>query len=237
MNYFTYRGRSSKEFNLAVERYPTIPGAERDVTFIEIPGRSGNLTVDNGRYKNIEVTYEANFRARTDHTMQVYAMMIKAWLLESAKYEDLSDTYDPDYFKQAVFAGPVDIENILNRYGRLKLTFHCKPFKLRKSGMNVVCMENATGINNPEQFGSLPKFIVYGSGAATLHVNNTVMLLNNIDGYVELDTETENASKGIVGKNSDVNIPAYPELRPGVNTISWEGSITRVEVIPRWRTL
>ena len=53
MNYLTYGGRSTKEFNVWISGTGTFNAPERDYTKEEIIGRNGDLTFDNGRYKNI----------------------------------------------------------------------------------------------------------------------------------------------------------------------------------------
>lgn len=51
--YFVFNGHSSADFDLYINGGETYNFPERDVELLEIPGRSGALTVDNGRYKNV----------------------------------------------------------------------------------------------------------------------------------------------------------------------------------------
>ena len=57
--YFIFDGVSSKDFGVYISGSGTFDGAERDVSTVEIPGRNGELTLDNGRYKNRSMKYPA----------------------------------------------------------------------------------------------------------------------------------------------------------------------------------
>ena len=92
-------------------------------------------------------------------------------------------------------------------------------------------------ITNPAAYNAKPLITVYGSGAAILQVGEYVCTLAAIDGSITLDSDTENAYKGVTNLNSQVTIPEFPELAPGDNDITWTGGITSVEIIPRWWTI
>ena len=53
MNAFQFNGRSSSEFGVYISGGGTYNAPERDVEFMAMPGRSGDLLIDNGRFKNI----------------------------------------------------------------------------------------------------------------------------------------------------------------------------------------
>ena len=55
MKSFTFAGRSSKDFGIYLSGSGVFNAPERDVETISIPGRSGDLILDNGRFKNISV--------------------------------------------------------------------------------------------------------------------------------------------------------------------------------------
>ena len=57
MNYFIYGGRSSEELGLLITG-KVFGSPERDVEYITIPGRSGDLMVDNNRYRNYTISYD-----------------------------------------------------------------------------------------------------------------------------------------------------------------------------------
>ena len=44
------------------------------------------------------------------------------WLCGPAGYQKLEDSYDVETYRRAYFAGPLDVESILHRFGRC----HCQ---------------------------------------------------------------------------------------------------------------
>ena len=95
---------------------------------------------------------------------------------------------------------------------------------------------DATGglqLVNPTPFTALPLIRVYGT-SGTLMVGDNIVQISQIDGYVDIDSETQNAYKGTSNCNANINAPDFPELPEGQTGISAEGSITKVEIMPRW---
>ena len=54
---FNYKSLS--DFGVYISGKRVFDAPERDTESIKIPGRNGELTVDNGRYNNLELTYPA----------------------------------------------------------------------------------------------------------------------------------------------------------------------------------
>jgi len=68
-------------------------------------------------------------------------------------------------------------------------------------------------------------------------VNNAAYNFTSVSEYIEIDTETMSAYKADELQNHKMMSIDFPELRPGNNNISWAGSVSKVEIIPRWCTL
>ena len=71
-NYLLFDGHSSKDYGVYISGLNTFGGAERDVEVISVPGRNGDLTVDNGKYKNIHVTYPAFIYDKFDMNVSAF---------------------------------------------------------------------------------------------------------------------------------------------------------------------
>ena len=56
-NIITYDGKSSMDFGLYVGLNQNDNAPQRSTEDIVVPGRNGTLTIDNGRYENIDVSY------------------------------------------------------------------------------------------------------------------------------------------------------------------------------------
>ena len=61
--------------------------------------------------------------------------------------------------------------------------------------------------------------------------------ISELDEYVMLDSELQDAYKDTQNKNSTISAAAFPVLEPGENTIRWDGDVTGVEITPRWWTI
>ena len=83
----------------------------------------------------------------------------------------------------------------------------------------------------------MPLIRVSGTGAGNLYIGKYTVVIKSIDDYVMLDSDTQNAYKGTINKNSTISAPEFPVLEPGESGINWSGGITSVEIIPRWWTV
>lgn len=232
--YLIFKERSSLDFGLYVTEKGSYKGASRDISYTSVPGRSGDLITDNGRYKNISVPYKMALLNTTGREFAELAHQIKGWLLAEAGYFRLWDSYDAKYFRLASYSEEADIEQELRDLGSLALTFNCKPYKYSIEGQKAVVFTAAGDLYNAEFFASLPYIRITGAGAVTLYINNEAFSFSDIDGYIELDSEMMNAYKGVSPQNDKMTSAAFPSLTPGKNSISWTGAVEKVEIVPRW---
>lgn len=237
--YFTFNGIASLEKGAVIAKggKNSYNGAERDVEYLEIPGRSGALVIDNGRYSNIDIQYSLTLLSHIDDGMAVLARGLKEWLLSEIGYHKLWDTYDPLYFRYASYKGGLEIQQEIPALGDTTVTFTCMPFRYSLKGQETVTIESATTIENPERFPSLPYIKVYGSGDVVLTVNSQTFSILSISESIEIDSEMMNVFSGDAARNDHWESDKFPSLSPGENQISWAGNVSKIELIPRWRTL
>ena len=234
-DFFIFNGCSTKEFGMAVEKRPTQKTPKRRRTTFTIPGRNGNLHIDEDAFENVEVTYDVWFRGELPTPAQAHA--VKSWLLSPKGYSRLEDKYDPDYFRLASFAGPMDIADILGRYGRCKIKFDCDPRCFLKSGEFPIDLENNASLHNPTVFTAKPLIYIYGDGEGSITVAGVTVDIHTMTTGMLLDCENELAQAlGDVGQclDGDIYAPEFPELRAGENKVSFDGGVTAVKIVPRW---
>lgn len=240
MTYFTYNGRSSADFGLHIEKKDVFSAPEYDAEFISIPGRSGDIINPNRRFANIKVTYTVFLARKNAAALASVLRDIKGWLYsEPDRYHEITDSYDAEYFRYGVISGNLDIEEQLNKVGSFTVTFNCKPYKYSFAGQQMVSVDSTSiSVTNPTAFESRPYIKLYGSEAVTLNISSgsstTSWTISAINEYIEIDSELMNCYNGIVLKNDTVMGDGFPMLKPGTNTISCVGAVTRIEVIPRW---
>ena len=237
MGIVMFNGISSLDYGIQVEHPPEYQAPARDYEVIHVPGRNGDLVIDNGSYQNVNRSYQlAIGDKRKDYTSM--ANVISEWLHSASGYARLEDSYEPEYYRMAMFQDEISIENIMQHAGRLTVDFNCKPQRFLKSGEELVNISKQTTLYNPTWFNSLPCITVYGSGRGVLNIDQHTITISNINGSIVLDSEIQDAYKGTVNRNADITLnKGFPEFIAGENSITWTGGITYVEVIPRWWTL
>lgn len=62
MNELIFNGKAISEFGAFYDSHQAFNIPERDVEYVEILGRDGDLIIDNDRFKNIEINFLATFR-------------------------------------------------------------------------------------------------------------------------------------------------------------------------------
>lgn len=231
MNYIRFDGVNSNTLGLYISGEGTFNAPERDTESIAIPGRNGTLQIDNGRYNNVTVKYPAfiigDFANRS--------IAVRSWLSGSIGYKRLEDTYHPDEYRIAHFKGPLDFDmKFLNRSGECTVEFDCKPQRYLKSGETAIAYTADGSIYNPTGFAAKPLIRAYGTAAGTVTIGNTIMQINSIDEWVDIDCDLMDVFKGTTNCNGNIYAPTFPELAPGRNGVAFSGGITKIEIKPRW---
>lgn len=124
-----------KECDMFVLGKGVFGAPSRDVTQIHVPGRNGDILIDNGGWNNVDVTYSSccilsNFREN--------AAKLRGYLMANPGYHELTDPYNPDEVRYAEFRGPFTPEAFTakgNNAGMFDLTFNCKPQRFLRESM------------------------------------------------------------------------------------------------------
>ena len=242
INHFCFGDFCSADHNIILTAQPQEVFAERDVETVSIAGRSGDLIRDNGRYKNVTVSFDCAIIP--DDTCNMREALIAAidQLNPTADYRRLTSTYAPGYFRMARVTSGISVSSIVEQAGTFKLAFDCKPQRFLEAQENETLLVEATDFWNPCGQPSKPLITVYGTGPGTLTIGNTTVEIKYMDDQITLDCDLMTAYRKVgdapaENKNSDIHAPEFPELAPGANRISWDGGIERIAVIPRGWTL
>ena len=239
MSNFTFNGHNSNEFDIRIQNKTIYSVPKFDASAISIPGRDGDLLNPSGRFGNVSVSYTCYVPAKSIQDLSDKLTRIKNWLYDKVnQYHDLTDSYDDKFKRRAVFNNKLDISDEARKIGVFTLTFSCLPFRYLLTGLEVINITDTLTVRNPFNFASKPYIKVYGSGEGTLVIQNEagnkIWHFSDIDEYVEIDSELMNFFKGTELKNSSVSGDGFPELSKGDNVLSFNGRVTRIEIIPRW---
>lgn len=202
----------------------------RSVDFIEVPGRNGDLLIDNGNYTNTKAFFDVVITRETEKNTD----RLKHLLYSQKGYQRLYDSDLKGFYRMASFNSGFDIMS--NDGGVVRVEFDCKPLKYDILGENAVIFTGKGNLYNKYFEPSRPIITVYGSGQGNVYIGNQNIAISNIDEYVTIDAEMQDAFKGLQNKNATVNT-ADIVLLPGNNAISFSGGVTSVEIKPRWVTI
>lgn len=239
LNYFIFNGESSLDHGMYIGGQATFNAPQRDVSKISIPGRNGDLIRDNGRFLNIQVTYNIvvmkEFRQRTAE--------IREWLKSVTSYSRIEDTYNPDFYRMGVVTGGIDFEtSAFNATGKAQITFDCKPERWLKSGEDALVYDDFSEnryITNLNGFDSKPLIRVFGNGTCRFSIWNYSVKIDNVSEYVDIDCEIMDCYKGAINMNNNVTLNSYgfPTIKKGKSRVTISGNTTGLEITPRWWTV
>ena len=224
---FIYGNKDSYEnFGIIINKLPPSVVPENNIEEYELPGRDGNLTIDYKTRKSYILPLECTIMDKTR------IEEVKAWLMNTSS--DLVFSWDPNYKYQARIINKIDISQSLKTFGEFPLMFKVQPYKLSINNDEVITLEDTGTIYNGTGNISRPIIKVFCTGAITLMVNGLSVVLTNVVDYVTINSDLQDAYKDTLLKNNDMS-GEFPTLEVGNNTISWTGTVTKVEITPNWR--
>lgn len=231
-DYFIFNGRNCMDFNVKMSE-TDYSSAERDITSVEIPGRSGDLTLDNGRFKNRRMRIPAYIVKDFEPSLNAFT----AFMLQDSAYHRYEDTYHPDYYVMARYTGPFELDSAyFGEAGAFVLEFDRQPQKWLKSGETAIPVDSSASVtlNNPTAFTALP-LIKVTAGTGTITVGNTVVELAENNGGTIIDSEAQECYEGSTNRNGDLILTTgeFPKLDPGQAVISVSSGV-EIEITPRW---
>ena len=125
LDYFVYGGTSSASFNFIITENDNLNSFENDFELIEIPGRNGDLVIDNKRKKNKEINIEAYADIEELGDAHTVAKNIKQWLQGEVKYKTLTFSNDSTEY-EAIVKGAIEIVEEMEGLLNINFKFSCK---------------------------------------------------------------------------------------------------------------
>ena len=236
MGIVIFNGISSKDLHIQVQTEPDYDFPEKDYEVTHVPGRNGDIVIDQGSWQNVSRKYNLAMDAGKISYTEVASKLVQ-WLHSASGYARLEDSYEPDFYRMAMYKDSGSISNIYNKAGQIEIEFTCKPQRYFKSGEIADIFTTSTEYRNPTDFPAKPLIKIHGSGSGTVKIGAYTVTINDIlDGMV-VDSEQQDTYKDQTNCNSKVSIAEYPKLIAGNNAISISGGVTSIEIIPRWWTL
>lgn len=133
-----FDGESSRTYGVYITGAAVYNAPTRDVEMIAIPGRNGAFALDRGRFENITVTYPAGIFADTETDFAKAISDFRNFLCSRSGYCRLTDEYNPNEYRLAVYKSGLEVEPALLRAGEFEIVFECKPQRWLTSGESAV---------------------------------------------------------------------------------------------------
>lgn len=238
-NWFSWNGQNSLEYGIRVTRQPELTIAQERVTWEKVTGRSGSVTMLEGESVYDDITMSAECMI-DDLTALGEAM---AWLQGKGM---LGLPIRPGGYYIGRLSQQISLARVITAREdrRFTLVWRCEPFFYLTPDEDIELTE-AGRVVNPSVIPSQPRITVYGTGDVILVTGGTVVGLTGLTDGIILDSElvdaldleeTQLVNEKVTGE--------FPVFGAGATNISWEadpagegGSVTKVVIEPRWRTL
>ena len=229
-NYIIWNGKDSRDISgLIICELPPITKPKIRTKITTIDGRDGSI-VDYLGYESYTKEIQIGIKSTNDLDKIIKFFTGKGEVIFSN---------EPDKYYKAEIVRDVDYERLL-RYKTASITFYVQPFKYKvrepKFTLNIT-NETSYKVTNQGLEKSKPIITLYGSGDVTFTLNGIdVFTITIDDDYVTVDSEEQEAYKEGTLKNRKMG-GDFPLLKPGINTITWSGNLTKIVVDPKSRWL
>jgi phage-related protein len=214
---------------LMISELPPITKPEMRTDRTEIDGRPGDIADELG--------YSA-YKKRVKIALTTgYDVDAIAKYFTGSGYLTLSD--EPTKKYKARIEEAVDFEKLL-RFKTADVNFIVQPYKYLATESDVtlnITTETDVDVTNAGLEESKPLIRLEGTGIVEITIDTVPIFSVDIDdSYVLIDSEAMDAY--ITGElKNHMMTGDFPTLQPGVNTIGWTGTLTKIVVTPRSRWL
>lgn len=128
---FIYDGVSSEQFGTYLATSNFMNGPDRDVTRVSVPGRNGDLIIDNGCYANFPLEEHGYIKGN----LICNAEELKNFLAKHQNsYYVLEESLYPDIFRLARVSSGFSMGSHGDTNGEFSIRYDCKPQCFLKSG-------------------------------------------------------------------------------------------------------
>ncbi len=231
-----YGGEASDDLGIVCTEAPAFERPTRKQTVYTVPGRNGSIIYQQNAWNDVTRTYKVFVADTADKDLVDIANGVGAWLNSKSGYNRLEDSFEPDVYRLAYYAGGDNIANSMMQYGSAVLRFTCRPERFYKDGENAIEVSNGDKIANDTRFASKPLIYIEGSGEISLSIDGATIAADIAD-YIYIDCESMNAYRQ-PAENMNANITGtFPTIAPGVSNISITGAVTKATITPRYFTI
>lgn len=231
MNYIIWKGIDSRDIKgLLISELAPISNPDMKTKITEIDGKDGDIIEELG-YKSYDKKISIGLTRDYD-----IDEIIKYFTGEGI----LINSNEPDKYYKAKIVKGVDYQRLV-RFRTASVEFHIQPYKyLVDEPPFILNITNETSLKVANQGleESKPIMKLSGTGIVTIAIDgiDAFTIEFNNEEYIIIDSEEQEAYQGDILKNRQMT-GDFPILKSGVSTISWTGTLTRIEIYPQSRWL
>lgn len=238
---FKLDGKLSSEYGTIIQSRPTIESPKRRTQFKTSFGLSGEQPFDEDAYDNTELDLSLIVKGAANRGASYNRELVQNWF-DSPSYMDFIPYFDEDKIYHVMLREGMQFQSkyFLEENLVVSVPLTVLPYKHHIVSPSKLLTAAGT-ITNPSYKESLPLIKILGSGNITLIVNSIPFQMQSVSGNIWIDCEFKIGYSEVNGikqnANHKVRTLDFPILVSGNNTISWTGTVTSVEIHPRWRSL
>lgn len=243
MGIVKFNGISSDDIGLIVQTIPSYSFPEKEYDKVHIPGKNGDLIVNKGSYKNVEKKYAFAKVFKPGDRFVSSAEAIVAWLSSAEGYARLEDSYEPDYYRMAMFKDEGELNNYYDMATVLDVTFECKPQRWLISGEKEITVTSGDTITNPTKFDAMPiiKIKTIPNQNSIINLGDFILTVLSFNESKDIIIDCENmecySGNTLYNSSLQLNTNDFPVLKKASTTTITYENITELKIIPRWWTL
>lgn len=161
-----FGGVDSRDYGIYITGAAVYNAPERDVELVNVPGRNGAIILDNGHWKNIEVTYPAGSFAPDQATFAANFAAFRNAIVSQVGYKRLTDGYNTGEYRIAAYLSGLEVDPAgIGQAGQFEIRFNCKPQRFLTSGETPETVAaSGDSVTNPTLYESSPLLVAEGYG-------------------------------------------------------------------------
>ena len=185
-NSLVFGGVNSADYGIYITGEAVFNAPKRAVETVSVPGRNGDIIIDQGHWENIEVTYPAGTFGMSETEFRTALSDFRNAIVSQLGYQRLSDTYHPDEYRMGTYVEGLEVNTKShNKAGEFDLIFNCKPQRWLTEGETAVTVESGDTLTNPTQYDAGPLLMVEGHGKMNIG-DYPLEIVNDVLGTVSL---------------------------------------------------
>ncbi len=228
MHWFKFNNKNSKDYDLLVSNLGRRQRAEEQIEVVEIPYKNEELIIHTDKYK----PYLREMIVVVTDLERIST--INSWLRGRGK---LSTSIDEGGFFYASVMSGLDYQEIARDTQDFRVSFKVDPFFYLDSGQEVITTTETIKLVNPGTYYAEPKITIYGTGDITLNINSDFYEFRNVENEITIDSNLQVVYRDTLNQSNKFYSDNFPIFDTGDINIDWEGNVSKIEIMPCWRSL